>query len=700
MRYWAFGTFQSEHDDIYGFFMGNCKSILSFGNTTNAVSNSNEMNPVGLGFGAIIGSDGAGTSGRNVCLLEILIGKIKAKLGQIPVLIKCELSLMSEVTDTLTSRIYRMYSTWDGADTNSRYKDVSALITWYEDTYGPYPGQDRETIPSYQGPSNESCNAEERWEQNITSIVERALRDNTSILAMLYPTDNFSGRAIFWDEVLTTRWPYLYFFYLYPVEFYEDAGGNLDYSSTIQESEDGHYYIGAVERGQTGTATKGWLRNYSGVTRQIELFDDHPEFTNPVQRAGTGIGLLDYVTFAVAAVSQLYTVVFYSSTQFEVKAEAYRDNAVSLHPQIDADSSWRGAVGSDFTAPDGGLTIPAAAWQPGTLLDDEFEIGARGNTTNTDWPADSNEQVEITQDDGGVADAAEWRPVQGRRERSTNTVAIDATSKFFPVRYLASADWPVDNPCYIQDLDNIDEGTITAVQERAFGTVVFTGTGLDNLTESGNYNGNENRQYRVEIDGVGSPNTFSWSRTGDSSWVATGVECSTSPTLLEDGVYVTFATTSGHVVTDRWDWDADTWGVTVGGLTSGAVSYSAGASVGTCLPIRDLEAAIYSTVSEDSGLSESPPSRIYLEDTTGFTQGDVIFVQQVANQGIYESAIIATGGVQSTYLDLTTALTNDYSLGDFVTKQGSGEAAFWMRPVATVSTVEELKRLRVNARML
>ena len=700
MRYWPFGTFASQQDDINGMFMQNCKSILSFGNTSDVVSNPNNYNPVGLGFGALIGDDGAGTSGRQVALVEIAIGQIKAKLGQIPVLIKCELSLMSEVSDTLTSRIYRMYTSWDAADTNSRYKDVSALTTWYEDTYGPYPGQDRETTPSYQGPASEAVIAGERWEQNITSIVERALRDNTPIEMMLWPTANQVGRAIFWKEVITTRNPLLYFFYLYPIEFYEDSGGNIDYSSAIQEAEDGHYYIGAVERGQTGSATKGWIRNYSGATQHVELFDDHPEFANPVQREGTGTGLLDFVTLSDPAVSQLYTVVFYSSTQYEVKAEAYRDNAVNLHPQIDTDASWRGAVGSDFTAPSGGLTIPAAAWQPGTLLNDEFEFGVRGNTTDTTWPADSNDQVEITQDDGGVADAAEWRPITGRRESTTNTVAVDGASIFFPVRHLLTGEWPIGNRCFIQDADKIDEGTITAAQERLLDTTpAFTGTGDDDLTPSGNYNGNSNRTYRVQIDAEGSPDTFSWSRDGTTSWVATGVAISDGQ-LLEDGVYLNWGGLDNHTSGDYWLFDADTWGGTVGARTGGSNSYAAGATVATTLPIRSLSAAVFANVNADSGASESPASRLYLDDTTGFTQADVIFVQQVANQGIYESATIATGGVQSTYLDLTAVLTNDYSDGDFCTKQGAGEAAFWMRPVATVSTVEELKRLRVNARML
>ena len=120
----------------------------------------------------------------------------------------------------------------------------------------------------------------------------------------------------------------------------------------------------------------------------------------------------------------------------------------------------------------------------------------------------------------------------------------------------------------------------------------------------------------------------------------------------------------------------------------------------TSLPMRSMIAVIFSAVSAASGASETPASRIYLDSTVGFTQGDTLYIQQVGNPTVSEVATIATGGVQTGYLDLTAVLVNDYAIGDFCTKTGSGERAFWMRPVATVSTVEELKRLRINARML
>ena len=697
MRYWQFGIFDSQAADFDCDSWVGFRSVLSAeGNTTDQEADTFYYNTESTNIaGYVPGTNPLHTAS----VVNIAIDQIKAKLGQIPVLIRADLGLVSNETHTNQLRVYRMYKTWDIGDSSNRYWDRSATEIWYEDTYAPFGGQDRESVPSFDSGAGFQLTSQERYYMTITSIVERALRDNVDVLLYLWHKGTQS--AFYWKATETTKRPTIEFYYLYPIEFYEDSGGNLDYSSAIQEAEDGHYYIGAVERDQTGSAVKAWIRNYSGVTQQVELFDDHPEWTVPVQRVGSGTGQLDIVTLADNAVSQKYEPVFYSSTQYEVRATAYRDNAVSLHPTINADASWRGDTSTLFTAPSGGFSIPADAWQPGTLLNDEFEVGVRGNTTDSAWPADSNDQVVITFDDAGTADATAWRPILGRRELTTASVSVDATSKFFPLRHLVPADWPVSTPCFIQDTSNIDEGTITSVQERDLGTEAFTGSGLDDMSDpTGNYNGNSNRTYRIQIDANGTPDTFSWSRDGTTSWVATGVAVTSSPTLLEDGIYLDWTATTGHLIGDYWLFDADTWGVTVGSLTSGSNTYASGASVGTTLPLRDVTAAVFSSVSAASGASESPASRVYLEDTSGFTQGDTIFLQQVDNMGIYESATIATGGVQSTYLDLTASLTNDYAIGDFCTKQGSGEEPFWMRPVATSTTVEELKRLRLNARML
>lgn len=699
IREWDFGTFDTQAADFdadgwYG------RSILVWGNGSNQVDTQPDYNTEYVA----IGQSGGADTFPNQVVVDIKLPQIKAKLGQIPVLVKVELWLNAYSSgDTFRLDIYRMYTAWDIGDTDNRYKDKSGLITWYEDAYAPFPGEDRTTDRVYVGPTEAYVSAEWLTPANITSVVERALRDNTPIRFMMmgYPGTSTTSCNVNWKPPLTTRRPKLAFYYFYPVEFYEsDSGGDIDYASAIQETEDGHYYLGAVERQQTGTPTRCWLRNYTDATQQVELLDDHPEWTTPVQREGTGTGQLDYVTLAENALSQLYTVVFYSATQFEVLAVAYRDNAISNHPTLDATASWRGAVGTDWTSPDGEITIPAAAWQSsGIATDDEIEVGVRGNTTDTSWPADSNDQVEITYDDAGSADALGWRPIVAHRQQTTAQVAVDATSKFVPLRHLVPAEWPIGNKVLLHDSTNMDEGTVSSTQERALAAASHTGTGDDDLTVSGNYNGNANRTYRVQIDAEGSPDTFSWSRDGTTTWVATGVAITGSAQLLEDGVWLTFGGTDNHTLGDYWTFDADTWGLTIGGLTSGSNTYAAGTYCTSALPIRDLVAAVWSTVNAASGVSETPASRIYMDDTTGFTNGDTIFVQQAGGSGLSESATI-TGTPTATYIDLTADLVNDYTLGDFITKEGTGEAPFWMRPVANSTTVEELKRFRANARML
>jgi hypothetical protein len=86
----------------------------------------------------------------------------------------------------------------------------------------------------------------------------------------------------------------------------------------------------------------------------------------------------------------------------------------------------------------------------------------------------------------------------------------------------------------------------------------FTGSGLDDVTISGRYTGTvPAADYRVKIDGTGTPDTFTWSNDGGSTWEATGVAITGSAQVLELGVSVTFAATTGHTSGDLWDADIE-----------------------------------------------------------------------------------------------------------------------------------------------
>lgn len=124
--------------------------------------------------------------------------------------------------------------------------------------------------------------------------------------------------------------------------------------------------------------------------------------------------------------------------------------------------------------------------------------------------------------------------------------------------------------------------------------------------------------------------------------------------------------------------------------------YAAGAIVATTLPIRDLAASEWGQLSADSGGSETYPDRVYIANASDiFTStGVTVFIQSVTDPDTSEEGVIYA--IQPTYIQLTGNLTNDYEAGDFCARVGQGEASFWLRVVASGSTDEELKELRLN----
>lgn len=76
---------------------------------------------------------------------------------------------------------------------------------------------------------------------------------------------------------------------------------------------------------------------------------------------------------------------------------------------------------------------------------------------------------------------------------------------------------------------------------------------ITDATAHGTFTGSTATHIWVVIDGTGSPNTFKWA-VGPSdgfppvSYPNTGIPCSTSPTLLQDGISISFASVTGHLL--------------------------------------------------------------------------------------------------------------------------------------------------------
>jgi hypothetical protein len=83
----------------------------------------------------------------------------------------------------------------------------------------------------------------------------------------------------------------------------------------------------------------------------------------------------------------------------------------------------------------------------------------------------------------------------------------------------------------------------------ATGTVL----NLNDMTASGVFTGTTNSSFRVQIDSVGTPDTFSWSGDGTTAWVAQNIPITPGDIALGGGMLVSFASTTGHTLSDRWD---------------------------------------------------------------------------------------------------------------------------------------------------
>jgi len=88
------------------------------------------------------------------------------------------------------------------------------------------------------------------------------------------------------------------------------------------------------------------------------------------------------------------------------------------------------------------------------------------------------------------------------------------------------------------------------------GAVSFTGTGLDDMTISGVFDGKSNTNMRVRIlnGDPTNPNTFIVSYDGGSTWHTATTNITGAAQKIGYGLYVTFGSTTGHVTNDRWDW--------------------------------------------------------------------------------------------------------------------------------------------------
>lgn len=67
-----------------------------------------------------------------------------------------------------------------------------------------------------------------------------------------------------------------------------------------------------------------------------------------------------------------------------------------------------------------------------------------------------------------------------------------------------------------------------------------------------NYTGGEDVRYLIEIDSQGTPDTFRWSKDNGQTYEASGVGILGTTQSLDNGVEITFGSTTGHDASDYW----------------------------------------------------------------------------------------------------------------------------------------------------
>jgi DNA-binding FrmR family transcriptional regulator len=81
---------------------------------------------------------------------------------------------------------------------------------------------------------------------------------------------------------------------------------------------------------------------------------------------------------------------------------------------------------------------------------------------------------------------------------------------------------------------------------------VFIGSGLDDGTLTGHYNGPITETFNVMINSTGTPDTFDWSLDNFTSREAVSVAITGGEQSLANGISVTFEATTGHTIGDEW----------------------------------------------------------------------------------------------------------------------------------------------------
>ena len=216
---------------------------------------------------------------------------------------------------------------------------------------------------------------------------------------------------------------------------------------------------------------------------------------------------------------------------------------------------------------------------------------------------------------------------------------------------------------------------------------------LDDVTSSGTFNGSVKTKFVLEIDSIGSPDTYKWQKEGGV--LTSAVSITGSAQLLSDGVSVTFGATTGHTLEDKWEVECLVFTPKqVAGSNIDPTSFvgtgvndatSSGSYVGTGNPTFTVEidgvvtGAITKMERENTGAitamaSATASTTTITSNSHGLTTGNSVI-------------ITGTTSYDGTYT-ISSVATNTYVIADaFVADEATGTWELNPNPSASLTTI-------------
>lgn len=453
------------------------KSILVDGHSTNLTETSySSTSDVAV-------KNNAATSGasNHKLITSVALPPLRARVGHEPVILLAEwvwrrnTAALDDASYDTIIKAHRMISPGgvavDFASADYHYRATGVPWTGGS-SYSPYPGIDFvATACSQLAFSGSIYPANSEMSFDITDELQAALREGRNLDLIWYAADAGGYNILFKWNVEGYR-PFLRTRYLRKLELVRlGADGHGDPGDLLSQGDgdtSNSIYLGAGELGEALGEVGFATRNHGAEARpHAEVLDDHPEQSAPrVSTANSGSGVLAYVNWVSGAVTQQYVIHFFTATDYEVKALAWRENPTSLHPSIDSNVAWQGDTSTDFTAPIGGLKIPAAGWSGSPQAGDEFTVEVLGDSTPSYWPSDGADMILMTEDAGGSPDPTYWRGIRAARGVIGVSVTIDAATKSITLRDPIPASfpgWATGRRVTIVQGSNRHVGTISSV---------------------------------------------------------------------------------------------------------------------------------------------------------------------------------------------------------------------------------------------